>query len=130
MIGRMNIGHDYSRTMAVQTIPIDQKEEFLQALEPIDVIVHQPIGNAFVMSTDEIKATFAAKRFVSFPSIHFRGFAPHLTGFKHPDKGVISGPLKSYHDSRIIRCFLNGKSSVECLNDMQLPDDHIITSFE
>jgi hypothetical protein len=96
ILKRMMPEIEYTRTMPVQAIPINQRAEFLAGLECFDIVIHQPIGGGFVVSMDELKKLAPMKSYISFPSIFFRGFAPQLVSLTHPNGGPIRGPLKDY----------------------------------
>jgi len=90
---------------------IDPK--FLEA----DIILSQPIGNGFgEISSDKMREKHK-KTWISFPSIYFGGLFPYLINLR-TENGNFPGPLKDYHDRRIISSFISGRSEKECVDTL------------
>lgn len=115
---------------AVHTIPQDKPEIVLDIVRHSDVIVHQPIGERFgPISSDELRAQFPDKTFMSFPSIYFGGISPQLCYLRHPKTGTIQTPLTEYHDTRIVDCFLRGLSERQCLAEIEAGTEDAVSHF-
>lgn len=104
------------RCPAVHTITNDRRDEIINLIAGVDIVVHQPIGERFgPIASEALKEIFPEKIFVSFPSIYFSGLFPQLCNLHIPGGGVLKGPLTDYHDIRIVAAFLAGKSGEDCI---------------
>ena len=108
----------------VHTLTSKDERMLSELIETTDIVVHQPIGEKFgPLSSARLIERFPSKTYVSFPSIYFSGFFPHLTYLRLQGGGTLRGPVTDYHDRRIIDCFLSGKTISECEKRI-INDDH------
>ncbi|MBB1493367.1 hypothetical protein H5395_18220 [Paracoccus sp. MC1854] len=130
MLTSMIPSSELVRLSPVQRIPKSQRSEFLAKIVSADIVVHQPIGDGFVASSDELRATFPKKVFVSFPSVYFAAMSPQMCGLKHYAEGAINGPLGAYHDARIIREYLKGATIDQCLTALSDAGPSLLSFFD
>lgn len=101
---------------AVHTIKGAEQARWQAELAGADVILHQPIGAGFgALASEEIKAAYPGKTYVSFPSIHFAGFLPHLVTLRKAGGGTLGSVLGDFHDARIVAGFHHGLTVEKCL---------------
>ncbi len=116
----------------VHTIAKKDVRIVLDAVNEVDYVIHQPIGADFgPISVENIKIAAPRKQYISFPSIYFSGLLPHLSYLRSPNTGSIQSPLGDYHDIRILRAFLDGKSIDQCIatvDDFPFDGSHFFQS--
>ena len=101
---------------AVHTINRNKLDVLYEKFEAADVVLSQPIGSGFGdISTDILQKKFSKIDWFFFPSIYFGGHFPYLQ-YLRKENGTLLGPLKEYHDKRIIKGFLSQLSIENCLN--------------
>lgn len=105
---------------AVHTLKGEAAAAWLPAVAEADIILHQPISAGFgPLSTEALKASFPQKTFVSFPSIHFAGYFPHLVTLRKPGGGTLGSALGDFHDARVVSAFQRGLSVNACLEGLE-----------
>ncbi|MDP2358481.1 MAG: WcbI family polysaccharide biosynthesis putative acetyltransferase [Beijerinckiaceae bacterium] len=129
MLGKLIPSAQWLRLRAVQDIKKSEYEPFMETISKADIIIHQPIGDGFVVSSDKLRQELPHKQLVSFPSVYFAGLCPQLCGLRHYSQGAINGPLGAYHDARIIRSFLKGRSATHCASDLESGDEAMLKCF-
>lgn len=113
------------RCPAVHTLKPHQAEQVRAGIAEAEVIVHQPISEKFgPVSSEALKAEFPDKTWISFPSIYVGGLFPQLFYMRRPGKPTMQGPLKDYHDRRIVEAFLAGESVDQAAARLHEPGDY------
>lgn len=119
VLPRLNPSVQTIKIPAVHTIKPAAAAGWAAALAEADVILHQPISAAFgALATDALKKSFPDKRFISFPSIHFAGYFPHLVTLRKPGGGTLGSALGDFHDARVALAFHQGLSVKACLQGL------------
>jgi hypothetical protein len=72
------------------------------------------------ISIDALKNQFPFKTFISFPSIYFDGYFPSLMYLRKPEGGTLKGVIGDFHDMRVVKAFLKGKSVEETLSELTM----------
>ena len=103
------------RIPPIHLLTKDHVERVQSAAKLADYILMQPMSDVFgEFGSSGIKAV-ATGKLVTFNSIYFSGPFPYLTYLRKPEGGSVVGPLIDYHDSRILRAYISGKTQSECL---------------
>lgn len=117
--------------MAVHLMKPADLENAAARCEQADVIIHQPLGKNFgPIASQDLRAAYPNKTFVSFPSIYFGGLFPQLTYLRQPGGPVLLGPVNDYHDARIIASYLASESPEVCLQRLKEDDSGLMTYYE
>jgi hypothetical protein len=120
MLARASTRVDYVPVPAIHAVKGEAAEKMLATIAEADVCIHQPIGPKFGdLCTDSLRDRFAAKTFVSFPSIFFGGLFPDLFYLRKRGGGTLVGPLGDYHDRRIVNAFLSQQPEADCVRTLQ-----------
>ncbi|WP_445355008.1 WcbI family polysaccharide biosynthesis putative acetyltransferase [Microbulbifer sp. EKSA008] len=106
-----------------QTLGKDDYKPILSKIESIDLFIHQPVATTNnrpkELSSDHLLKKLKSNALrISFPSIYFDGYFPHLQAFK----GLVS-ELNLVHDYFIAYLFAKGyseKHTFEAINDSNL----------
>lgn len=135
LIGIMSPEVEIVRCPAVHTIAKERADEILELIRGVDMVVHQPIGDNFgPLAVSKIKELFPEKRYCSFPSIYFGSLFPQLGALRQADGSFFHGPLKAYHDNRVLNAYLQGRSRAECVaaieNDAETYDQLFDSALE
>lgn len=94
-------------------------DEVHKKLARCDVVVHQPIGASFgAMASDRLRERFPQKHWLSFASLYFTGYFPHLMYLRKPNGGTLAGAINEYHDERIVLACLRGASVEEAVAEL------------
>ncbi|NKF50080.1 hypothetical protein G3R49_05790 [Shewanella sp. WXL01] len=103
----------------VHLINDQNKKQYAEIIKKADVIIHQPVSNAFgEFSTNNLKKIFHNKKFISFPVLYFSGYFSSLMYLRKPGGGTLPGVLGDYHDSRLVRGVLSGLSNEEIVESI------------
>lgn len=91
-----------------------------------DIVLAQPIGADFgPLASEALRSQSGAREWITFPSIYFGGYFPHLVYIRQRNRTPLRGPLLDYHDRRIITSYLAGHSVAECA---RLMDDRDVVA--
>jgi hypothetical protein len=109
----------------VHLIKESQELEYLQYFESADLILTQPIYDAFkykFFETDFIKSLYRKKTLL-WPNLHYKGYNPEIFYLRDATNKIIAGPLGDYHDTRIFECWKSCLSIDACV-DLLLDFDY------
>jgi hypothetical protein len=113
----------WRRVKPIHLLTNADKAVFDSTLEEVNLVIHQPIGGNYKeFSINSIKNRFPNKIYISFPSLYFRGYAPWHMYLRLREGGVLKGPLGDYHDERIIRSYLLGRSVAQAVKELEDPN--------
>jgi hypothetical protein len=122
---------------AIHLIDLQNLTKVWDILDNVDVIIHQPISDSFGdLGIESLKFKYPDKKYISFPSVFFDGYFPHLGYLRKPGGGTLKGALGDYHDFRIVESFLEGKGEKEICSLLnykvtkEVTQHSINTSFE
>ena len=107
----------------VHLIKPSDVDDVYKKLAQCDVVVHQPTGASFgAMASDRLRERFEGKHWLSFASLYFNGYFPHLMYLRKPGGGTLAGVINEYHDERVILAYLRGASVDETVGELASGD--------
>lgn len=98
----------------------DQQPLLEDLCRQCDILLYQPhLKHKFTpewRTSDYWVSITSAKYVISFPSLYFSGYNPELTYLRNKKNEHLNAGFVDYHDKRIVKLFLSGKSDEDIAN--------------